>query len=240
VKKVNEIKWQSLSLKKDIELKGNRAFQEALLTQIIIMILGIVLPGIFNFDEFKYYWIILLGLCLISLLKTFICWKIKKNELLSGIMEPRIFIDAFNNEIVEYVLTLESYYTMLTKALSNNNNHANTISKDMIHFYYIQTSTFFQKTITALSSINNIAPEVLSLDKDDAVIYGLIPFSRYKNINSLLKTIYEYLEVHKNIIDELDRGELIIELNKTAKNNLDTIDISVSDSFKNKALNGVK
>jgi hypothetical protein len=210
---------------------------------LLLVILGVALVNIFD-DKIKqmylYLWVILFILCLIPFVWVFIRRMFKKIKIDTGRMYPQDFIDAFDNEIVHNIYNLESLCAKLSETLSNNNTHTKMVSKDLTCFYYIQTSSFFQRTITCLIPINNIASVVLSYNNNDTAIYGRIPFPRYRNISNLLTTIYKYLETHKNIIEELDEGKLIIELNKNAIENLNIIDSVVSKNFENNALNGVK
>lgn len=142
------------------------------------------------------------------------------------------FLDAFDNEIVYYTLISESYCSMLAEALASKEAHASAIPEDMIHFYYIQASYYFQKTITELSSINNIADKVLSSNANDVIEKKLISLPRYKNVKKLLEIIYNDIETNKSLIKGLDTNELIIELNKNSRNLLDKIDRAVSISLR--------
>jgi hypothetical protein len=213
--KFTAIEWQSFSLKKDIEvivkkLKDNRVIQISLLFKIALVTLGAALPKIFDVAKQQCFWVILSVLSITPFIYLGFKWirrKCKENERSYDQMDPRDFIDAFDNEIVYYILTSESYCTMLTEALSNNNTSTN-----VVYFYYIQASYYFQKTITDLSSINNIVNEVLSSKEDDIIAKKLISLPRYKNIKSSITTIYEYLESNKNTIKTFEGSEPVIKL----------------------------
>jgi len=238
--KFTAVEWQSFSLKKDIEiivkkLQDDRAIQLSLLGEIVLVISGAALTKIFTgIEESIYFWIILILLSVIPLAK-WIIEIIKKNRPGSDRMPPRDFINAFDNEITYYVLISESYHTMLIDALEYNSNSANIkkIPKDTIHFYYIQTSYYFKKAIADLTPVYNIASDVLSLDADTIVIKRHIALPRYYNVRKLLMTIFKYLEDHKNIMDDLQDGELIIKLNKKYMENLDRIHRAVSLDIEN-------
>lgn len=237
MKRLTPIDWQSFSLKKDIEiivqkLQKNRDIQASLLCELALVVLGVALSNIFaEISEQRYFWVILFGLSGLPLFYLAIKWlngKIQKNKFGSDKMEPRSFINAFDNEIAYYILMSESYFTMLVDALANNDTNADKVSNDLIHFYYIQASYYFVKTIADLAPLNNIADEVMSLDVDTIATERLIALPRYNNVKNMLIAIYEYLEKKENIMDDLDNGKIIVDLNKEFKRNLERIDKAVN------------
>lgn len=241
MKKFTPIDWQSFSLKKDIEiivrkLQDNRVTQLSLLGEIAIVVLGVALSNIFvDIAKQQYFWIILSVLSIIPFLIIAIRCISKKHkeiEASSDRMDPREFINAFDNEIAYYILMSESYYSMLTEALSYNETHADKVSNDMIHFYYIQACYYFSKTIADLAPINNIANKVLSSNVEDIMTKRLISLSRYYNIKNLLITISDYLKSQVSIMDGLVNGATIVDLNIEFRKNLDRIDGEISKSLK--------
>jgi len=235
--KFTAIEWQSFSLKKDIEvivkkLHDSRVTQISLLTELFIVILGAALTKIFaDIDKQLYFWVTLLIFGATPLLVHVLIWikrKYEENKPGSDRMNARTFVDAFDNEIAYCVLISESYYRMLVEALSYNDTNANKISINIIHFYYIQTSYYFQKAIADLTPLYNIADNVLSVDADNLITKKLISLPRYKNMKNLLVTIFEYLDAHKNIMGTLDGDKLIVELNEKYRKNLDRIDRAIS------------
>jgi len=207
---------------------------------LLLVILGVVLANIFDKKtEQLCTWIILLILGLIPFVSIFIRRIIKKIKIGNGLMDPQDFIDTFDSEIIQNIYNLESHKAKLTEALLNNDTCNNIVSKDIIHFCYIQASSSFQKAVSALCPINNIAPKVLSYNKNDIIIYGLIPFPRYRNITRLLTAVYEYLKINKKYIEDIDEGKFIVELNEIAKNNLDIIDRAVLKGLENKEGNHI-
>jgi hypothetical protein len=241
VKKFTPIEWQSFSLKKDIEiivgkLQDNHFTQISLLGEISLVILGVALSNIFtDIAKQQCFWIILSVLSIIPFLIIGLRWihkRLEENKPGSDQMNPRDFINAFDNEIAYYVLMSESYYTMLTEAVLHNNTHTDKVSNDMIHFYYIQASYYFKKTIADLAPICNIADRVLSTNEDNIATKRLISFPRYNNVKNLLITISDYLESQASIMKDLDDGEIIVNLNKTFRDNLDRIDRAILESLK--------
>jgi ABC-type multidrug transport system fused ATPase/permease subunit len=211
---------------------------------LLLVILGVALVNIFgdNTEQSCFwisFWISLSVLCLIPFVYIFFRRLFKKIRNDNGRADSQEFIDTFDNEIVHNIYNLESHRAKLAEALSEE-IHAKTISKEMICFYYIQTSSSFQKTISNLSLLDNISKKVLSCDEKNIIIDGYIPLPVYRNINSLLITIYEYLEAHKDVIEELDDGKFIIELNQIAKSNLDIIESAVSKKFRKTTLSALK
>jgi hypothetical protein len=242
--KFTAIEWQSFSLKKDVEtivekLQDNRTIQVSLLGEVILVILCVTLTKFFaDIDENPYFWAILLILSIIPLPILVLKWikeKHEENKPGSDRMNVRTFIDTFDNEITYCTLKSESFHRMLVDALAYNDVNTNKISKDVIHFYYIQVSYYFQKAIADLNPINNIVDKVLFSDVKTIMLKKCISFPRYKNIENLLVTIFKYLEAHKDIMNDLDGGELIVELNEEYRKILDSISIAVSQSIKTKS-----
>ena len=240
VKKFTAIEWQSFSLKKDIEIivkwfQSNRIIQISLLCEIILVILGVALICIFeHIREQPFFWIILFGLSLIPILILLLKWC--KNIYLErqyeyDKMNPREFIDTFDNEITYYTLIAESYCVMLDEALSDDSDHNIIVNDEIVYFYYIQASYYFQKAITGLVSINNIVIDVLSTNEKSILRKKLIALPRYKNISKLLSSIYNYLEKKYNAISILDSDKLISRLNKDRKELLEHLDITVNSVF---------
>jgi hypothetical protein len=235
------IEWQSFSLKKDIEIivkkiQSHRTVQFSLLYEMALAIMGVALTMCFNgVAKNRYFGFVLLGLSIAPFIVLAIIWGIercKERRPGSDRMGIRTFIDAFDNEIAYNVLISESYYTMLVEALLYNDNeeNRNKISDNIIHFYYIQTSYYFNKAIVDLIPINNIARDVLSANVDAIVEKRLISLPRYKNIKKLLVTIFEYLKAHESIMGGLESGKITIDLNRKHKELLDKIDMAVSQS----------
>ena len=195
------------------------------------MVLGVALANIFvDIAKQRYFWIILSVLSIIPffiLIIRLVIEKMKKNKPGSDRMDTRDFIDAFDNEIAYYILMSESYYTMLIEAVSYNNTHSEKVHKDMIHFYYIQASYYFNKTIDDLVPLFNIADKVISSDKDEIAGKKLISLPRYNNAKNLLATIFNYLDSHKYIMDDLDDGDIIVKLNEKFRDILESIDRAI-------------
>jgi hypothetical protein len=242
--KFTAIEWQSFSLKKDVEfivkkLQVNRSIQLSVLGEIVLVILTAGVTKIFtDIDKHPSYWIVISILCIIPFLILLFDWikeKYEENKPGSDRMNPRVFIDTFDNEIAYCALMSESFHRMLVDALAYNKVNTHKISNDVVHFYYIQTSYYFQKAIADLNPIYNIADKVLFSSVKDKMSRKHILFPRYKNIKNLLVTIYEYLKTHKDIMDDLDNGKLIIKSNEEQREMLDRIDIAVSQSIKTKS-----
>jgi len=232
MKKLSAIEWQSFSLKKDVEkiskkLYAKNDIQITMLFQIAFVVFGAALPNIFvGIAKQQYFWIILTLASLSLIIRLAIVWiikKIKENKPGSDRMSTRDFIDMFDNEIAYYVLTSESYYTMLNEAIQ----HRGEDDKELIGFYFIEASYYFNKAVADLVPISNIAIKVLSTDIDMIAKKRLISLARYKNVKNLLLVIYNYLEKHKSVIED---GDIIIKLNKYFKDVLEDIDETVSKS----------
>jgi len=227
MKKFTAIEGQSFSLKKDIEdiklkLENSYKIQYATIFQIVLAIFGIILE---NKKDSIFLAIVIAGFIQLLILGI---KKYRESKQIKDLMNSKDFIDAFDNEIVHYTLISESYCSMLAEILVNKETNASVVSEDVIHFYYIQASHYFQKAINELVPINNIVDKVLSSNAKDIIEKKLISLPRYKNLKKILEIIYKDIETYESLIKGLDRGELIIELNKNSKEVLVAIDRTVS------------
>jgi len=240
MKRFTAVEWQSFALKKDIEiivdkLKDNQTVQFSLLVEVVLVILGVALANIFNgLENVRLFWIILSILCIIPLCYNAIYWinaKRKERERGSDKMNKDVFIDIFDNAITYFILISESYYSMLMEALSHNNSNEKKIPDNVIHFYYIQTSYYFRKAIVELIPLYNIVGNVLSFVIREIEEGKYISLPRYFNAKNLLSEIFEYIEKHKDIIEKLDEGNLIINLNENSNEDLNRIHKKVLEWF---------
>lgn len=242
MKKFTPIEWQSFSLKKDVEiivekLRNERVIEISLLCEVVLIILGVALSNIFvEVREQRCFWITLSVLSIIPFLIIALRWileKVKEVRRDSDLMDLREFIDAFDNEVAYYILMSESYYTMLAEALSHNSGtmEVGKISQEIIHFYYIQASYYFKKTIADLAPLRNIADKVLSSNINKIATKRLISLPRYYNAKELLTTISNYLENHVFIMDDLLEGKIVVDLNREFRKKLNSIDRAVSESL---------
>ncbi len=134
MKKFTVVDWQSFSLKKDIEkitkkLTDSNIIQSALLGELAIAVLAVGLNNI-GVEKKCLFWVIVV-VSILPLVLIFVRWCCEKHRERrpgSDRMDPRDFIDSFDNQIEYYTFMSESYYTMLLESLSGADSGVNDLS----------------------------------------------------------------------------------------------------------------
>lgn len=222
MKKFTPAEWQSFVTRKDIEtitrkLKATSEVQSSLFIEVALIVFGVGFEKIFTKNGeaiWKY-------VCIASLLPvgylfvTALCRKIRSKSAGRDRMNPKEFIDRFDNQICYYVLMSESYYSMLREAKDDM-----SLDKDIKRFYFIEASYYMNKAIIEMAPLYNIAESVLSGANVDIIGKRMISTARYNNLCNLLTSLQKYLSDHEDILDGLEGKEEIIELNEFHANQL--------------------
>ena len=225
MKKFTAAEWQSFVTQKDIEsitkkIKASSEVQSSTFFEIALVVFGAALQNLFV-EEKKLIWICV---CIGSLIPAFyllgkaLCQKMKSTAAGTDRVNPREFIDRFDNQICYYVLMSESYYSMLRDAKDDMN-----LDRDIKRFYFIEASYYMNKAINELAPIHNIASSVLSGANVDIIGKRMISTARYNNLCNLLKSLQKYLADHEDILEGLEGKEETIGLNAVHAKQLDDI-----------------
>lgn len=242
--KFSAVEWQSFSQKKDLEqikkyIERQQHYETSFLSQIISIFLGTALTLGLSLSEkeidiavIKIIWIFISLVCLFALLYPWIKYNIKeritkkRNKLIKPAQE---FINSFDNEICYFVLMSDSYFQMLNKATASSTPPKN----ELVCFYYIEGSYYFNKAVGEMCSLHNIVNDVLTTNTNSIISERKISVLRYHNIVDILEGIYTQIKANSNIVDIMvqDDIDLINNINKQFYEKLEQLQSHVEEQL---------
>lgn len=205
MRKYTPVEWQAFSQKKDVEkisdaLKKQNKFQMSAFVEIALVVMGAALSNIITDDKGQArIWTVVLVLSCFVVSVPFILLikeKLEQNQKENNPLTAKEMIDCFDNEICYYVMMSDSYYSMYKERKDEQNNEADAdgLEKDVLEFYYIETSYYLNKAIMCLQPIYNMHPKVISQNESDIMAKRLVSQARFQNVCNIIRKLYVQLE----------------------------------------------
>lgn len=209
--KYSAIDWQAFSARKDIEkiansVSASKEIQLSAFVEVMLVVFGTALSNIFSEDAcIRIIWIVILIVSIVIISFPFVSWGYKKLQQLkkgNNPLSPKEAVDLFDNEICYYVMMAEAYLCMY-RDRKNEVCAEEAFQKEILRFYYIETSFYLNKAIMELQPICNMANKVFTSNQNTVIINRKIAKVRFDNVCNMIFSLYTQISAFEDCADPL-------------------------------------